>query len=191
MSTEGRPGITVREAGPADAAAIARVHVDSWRTTYCGIVPDDYLAQLSYAERERRWQSDLINAESGQSAYFVYVAEDESGQIVGFASGGPERIGDPVYTGELYAIYILAAHQGNGMGRRLVQSLAARLVQAGMRSMLVWVLADNPSRHFYEALAGEPVRQQPIEIGGVMLDEVAYGWPDTSLLVRLVEGQRR
>ena len=26
--------VTVREAVPADARAIARVHVDSWRTTY-------------------------------------------------------------------------------------------------------------------------------------------------------------
>ena len=45
----------IREASPRDAAAIARVHVDSWRTTYAGIVPADYLANLSYTRREQFW----------------------------------------------------------------------------------------------------------------------------------------
>jgi hypothetical protein len=45
----------LREARPADAAKIARVHVDGWRTTYRGIVPDDYLAALSYEAQERSW----------------------------------------------------------------------------------------------------------------------------------------
>jgi hypothetical protein len=51
-----------------------------------------------------------------------------------------------------------------------------------MRSLLVWVLADNPSRRFYEALGGQTVRVQPITIGGVTLDGVGYGWLDTSVL---------
>ena len=45
----------IREASPTDATAIARVHVDSWRTTYAGIVPADYLANLSYVQREQFW----------------------------------------------------------------------------------------------------------------------------------------
>jgi len=45
--------------------------------------------------------------------------------------------------------------------------------------MLVWVLVDNhPARRFYEALGGQELRTQPIEIGGVTLEEVAYGWQD-------------
>jgi hypothetical protein len=37
-----------REAIIADVAAIARVHVESWRTTYRGLLPDDYLGHLTY-----------------------------------------------------------------------------------------------------------------------------------------------
>jgi hypothetical protein len=48
--------------------------------------------------------------------------------------------------------------------------------------MLVWVLADNPSRRFYEALGGAPVRTQHIEFGGTLLEEIAYGWRDTIVL---------
>jgi hypothetical protein len=48
--------------------------------------------------------------------------------------------------------------------------------------MLVWVLADNPSRQFYRALGGQLVSQQKITIEGLDLLEVAYGWPDISYL---------
>ena len=171
--------VAVREARYADAPGLARVHVESWRTTYQGIVPADYLASLSYERRQQMWERVLSNPDANE---FVYVAEGESGQIVGFASGGPERTQDPVYRGELYAIYLLDTHQRQGIGRRLTQLVAERLAQAGIHSMLLWVLADNPSCHFYEALGGQQVHDQPIEIGGATLNEIAYGWTDTAAL---------
>lgn len=166
----------VREACSADAPAIARVHVDSWRTTYRGLVPDDYLAKLSYERRTNRWGQWLSDPESRE---FHYVVEDESGQIVGFASGGPVRASDPVYMGELYGIYLLDEHQRKGIGRQLVRTVVDRLAEVGIRSMLVWVLTDNPSRGFYEALGGQLVRRGQTEIGGVVFETVAYGWSDT------------
>jgi hypothetical protein len=44
--------------------------------------------------------------------------------------------------------------------------------------MMVWVLADNPSRRFYEALGGTLVTNKVIELAGKSLIEVAYGWYD-------------
>jgi hypothetical protein len=41
----------VREAGIDDAGAGARVHVESWQTTYAGIVPAECLTRLSYRPR--------------------------------------------------------------------------------------------------------------------------------------------
>lgn len=93
----------IREAGITDAPAIARVHIDSWRTTYRGIVPADYLAQLDYAQREQSWRSRIRDRQKRQ---FIYVAQ-EANEVVGFASGGPERSGYLTYDGELYAMYIL------------------------------------------------------------------------------------
>ena len=172
--------IRIREATEANAAAIARVHVDSWRTTYKGIVPGDYLTALSYEQREGVWRAN-ISAARGRE--FVYVAQDGGGQVVGFASGGPQNSGDTEYAGELYAIYLLASHQGQGIGRQLVLAVTRRLLQADLPSMLVWVLASNSSRLFYEALGGKELYEKPITIGGASLVEVAYGWPDLSILV--------
>lgn len=173
--------MVVREASLDDAPAIARVHVDTWRTTYRGIVPESVLANLSYEKRENSWVKMLSNA--AENNHFIYVAEDEAGQIVGFADGGAERDKDPIYKGELYAIYILKAYQRQGIGRRLNLSVVEKLFQAGFHSILVWVLADNPACQFYEALGGQKVYQKQIEIGGVMLDEVAYGWTNTAVLL--------
>ncbi len=79
--------VTIREAVPADAPAIARVHVDVWRTTYRGIVPDDYPRTLPYKDRESMWTRVLTATDS----QVVFVAEDEHGEVIGFANGGPER----------------------------------------------------------------------------------------------------
>ena len=169
--------VHIREATVADAAAIARVHVDSWRTTYPGIVPDEYLASLDIEEREGRWRAIL----RAVSQDFRYVAESQDGEIVGFGGGGPERSNDPVYRGELYAIYLLEESQRRGIGRLLTAAVVRRLVGSSMRSMITWALAENmPTRRFYEALGGEYVREQDITIGGASLVEVAYGWKDIS-----------
>jgi GNAT superfamily N-acetyltransferase len=172
--------VEIRAAYPSDAAGIARVHVDSWRTTYRGIVPHDFLAALSYEQRERMWRG-ILSPASGSS--FVYVAEDPGGQIVGFASGGPARDPDPDYSGELYAVYLLQDQQRHGLGRRLIGALVQQLIQAGMTSLLVWVLADNPARKFYEALGGQYVYDKWVSIGDARLVEVAYGWRDARILV--------
>lgn len=172
----------VREATHSDVSAIARVHVDTWRTTYRGIVPDKFLANLSYEKRENGWHQVLNNAP--KDGNFTYVAEDESGQIVGFANGGVERAGDPVYQGELSAIYILKNHQQKGISRELVRLVAERLGRMEIYSMLVWVLVDNPACQFYETLRGQRLHEREIERGGTKLIEIAYGWTDTSNLQR-------
>lgn len=161
----------VRQAEVEDAAAIARVHVDTWRTAYRGLLPDDYLAALDEAGYEVRWRRTLTDG-----AGRVYVAEDGR-QVVGFASGGPERAGEDGFSGELYAIYVVQDAQGRGHGRRLVQAVAQGLRDTALPDMIVWVLRDNHSaRHFYERLGGVYVRSQPISIGSALLQEVSYGW---------------
>lgn len=170
----------IREATHSDVLAISKVHVDSWRTTYRGIVPDEHLANLSYERRANGWYQILNRAlEDGN---FTYIAEDESGEIVGFANGGVERTGDPVYKGELTAIYIRQSYQEKGIGRRLVRVVAERLDRLGINSMLVWVLVDNPACQFYAALGGKLVHEKELTIGGKLLIEVAYGWMDTGNL---------
>jgi ribosomal protein S18 acetylase RimI-like enzyme len=179
--------VKIRAAKADDAPAIARVHVETWRSAYRGIVPEAYLAGLSPAERAAEWRNDLTD---WGGARFALVVHEEGDELIGFAAAGPERSGDPKYRSELYAIYVLPSHQRCGLGRALVRAVTGRLVAGGTRSMLLWVLEANaPARRFYETLGGEVVRGQPIEIGGVTFTEVAYGWPDLNALFNALEPQ--
>jgi ribosomal protein S18 acetylase RimI-like enzyme len=170
----------IRPATVTDASGIALVHVDTWRTAYRGMIPDGYLDSLSYERRGDFWQRSI--ADPGNPS-FVYVAEADEGQVVGFASAGPPQSEQPDYEGEIWAIYVLKEYQGMGIGRRLVQAVACELQARGMRSMLLWVLKDNaPSRAFYESLGGQLLKEQQFELGGATLTEVGYGWPDVTML---------
>ena len=163
----------IRPADLDDAAAIARVHVVSWRSTYRTLLPADFLESLTEAGYTDRWRR-FISERSSR----VFVVEDESNDIVGFASGGRERAGETGYRGELYAIYLLESSQRRGYGRELVRAVVGGLREMGLQDMIIWVLRDNrPARDFYERLGGVFVRAQPITIGSATLEEVSYGWP--------------
>lgn len=161
----------VRPAHAGDAAAIARVHVESWRTTYRDLLPAEFLASLSESGYTERWHRVIGDASSR-----VFVVEEE-GEVVGFASCGRERAGETGFAGELYAIYVLESMQRRGHGRELVRAGVGGLREMGLKDMIIWVLRDNaPARRFYERLGGSYVRKQPITIGPATLEEVSYGW---------------
>lgn len=163
-----------------DIKGIAKVHVDSWKTTYAGIAPDSYLDDLKYEDRENLWKRVI---EAGYEKSCLYIAENEEGDIIGFANGGPERTNYFESAGELYAIYILKEYQGCGIGSNLIKKVANDLLGKGYQSMLVWVLLDNPSRKFYEALNPEKIDTEEITIGGKPLLEIAYGWKELKALI--------
>ena len=162
--------VTIRHATLADAPEIARVHVASWKTTYQGIVPQDYLDALDVGLRTERWEEEFVRGGS-----HIFVAED-AGTICGFISGGllREPIGN--HDVEIYAIYVLADAQRRGIGRDLIRALAMAFAKGGFARPVVWVLVENPSRHFYAHLGGKPITEKQIQIGGAELTEVAYGW---------------
>jgi GNAT superfamily N-acetyltransferase len=162
----------IRLAGVTDAEAIAKVHVDTWRSTYVGIVPDAYLSALSTSQRAEYWHGLLADDRRPSS---ILVAQKPV-RIVGFPCAGPERTGDPEFKGEIYALYVLPDYQAQGLGRGLFLASVDCLKWLGLGTLLVWVLADNPHRGFYEKLGGVSVRSRSVEVGGVTLTEVGYGW---------------
>jgi ribosomal protein S18 acetylase RimI-like enzyme len=184
IHTANRSGMDARMIRPAqveDAAAMARVHVDTWRTSYPGIVPAEHLANLSYERAQAGWLENLANPEGGTHAF---VAEGPSRQIVAIASCGPARDTLDSLDGELYVLYVLKAFQGMGYGRLLVKQAAEDLAGRGFHSLVIWVLKENPARGFYERLGGRMAGEMVVEIGGKELVDVAYGWPDLGLLAQ-------
>ena len=175
--------VCVRRGIISDAQGIAKVHVDTWRTTYHGIYPDEFLSNLSYDRARRIWETTHLIQKS-QNA--VYVAEDEPENIVGFAICGPDRDNDPIYKGEVIGLYVLQKMQRRGIGKHLMLAAVQDLKSRGFSSMLVWVLADNPSKRFYEGRGGEHVQTRDIVMGGKPFKEFGYGWKNlNSIIARL------
>ncbi|NOH03488.1 MAG: GNAT family N-acetyltransferase [Chloroflexi bacterium] len=170
--------IAIRRATVDDAQEIAAVHITAWQETYPGIVPDEFLKNLSMERRTERWTASLSDP---ADLYHRAIVAEMDGQVVGFSNYGPPQEKDSGFDGELYAIYILKSVQGCGIGRMLMTEAAKGLLELGLNSMLVWVLRENVhERGFYERMGGAYVHEKSIVIGGKELVEVAYGWRDLS-----------
>ena len=161
--------IRIRPARAEDAEDIAHVHVETWRDTYAGILPDHVLLRMSEARERAMWMRVLDGHDS------VLVAEME-GEVVGFASGGANRVPALDFAGEVYTLYVHPDYQGRGYGRRLLHRQFGALKRAGHGSALIWVLDANPARYFYEAMGGARVAERDEPVWGTVLHEAAYGW---------------
>jgi len=170
--------VLIRKAEPADAAGIAHVQVQSWRTTYAGIVPEAFLANMSENEQTARWQMMLTDEN------VVLVAERER-RIVGFTIAGPSRDRAQGCDAELYAIYLHAVDQKLRIGTELLRETARALMERGFTSMDVWVLAANPSKNFYLRRGAHYAGAKEIEIGDTRLVEEGFVWPDLKALASL------
>jgi len=176
----------VRRAVPGDARGIASAHVETWRSAYAGILPDQVVVQMSVDDKAAAWRQ-LIQRQDAVDA--VIVAEIDDGTIVGFAScgpAGPEAM--PDYDGEIHTLYVLPDWQEQGIGRALLCGCLRVLDAAEIAAAYLWVLADNPSRFFYQAMGGKRIGERDERLWGTTVHEVAYGWPDLSALPKACEG---
>ena len=125
--------MSVRAAVSSDAEAIGAVNLAAWRETYAGVVGEAFLAGLRADAITDRWHSHLSRSDP---AYRIVVAEAQD-RIVGYAASGPTREAAPARPLELYSIYLLADHQGVGLGSALLQAAV------GTAPAQLWVAAAN------------------------------------------------
>ena len=153
-ATLSRMPIRIREAVPADARAIAEVHVRSWQAAYRGQLTDGYLDGLSVEERIEKQRRMLEDPSPG---WRTWVAADGPA-IAGFAVTGPSEDADAQEkTGEVYAIYLEPERVGTGTGRALFEHAVADLRERGFEAATLWVLETNErARRFYEVAGWAP-----------------------------------
>ncbi len=165
----------IRQATTADAEEIASVYIETWRDSYAGIIPDHVLVNMSHRRQAADWRGAIANGHGGHQ---VLVAEDDIAGVIGFGSCGRARETGLPYRGEVYTFYVHPDHQGEGVGKSLLRELFRALSRNAMGSALIWVLADNPARFFYEARGGRLVAMRDQRLWGTVLQEKAYGWDD-------------
>jgi ribosomal protein S18 acetylase RimI-like enzyme len=177
----------IRPAAIADCRAIGDVHVACWHETYGGLLPDAFIRRHTVESREAQWRRTFQR----DHVTDVFIGE-AGGAIVGFAAFGPGRDSALGKDGEVYAIYILKAHQRNGLGRALFQAMARRATERRFRSMAAWVLCENtPARRFYERIGGTIAAERTLRDAGAAFVEIAYGWDNVEMLAKDEEGRAR
>jgi ribosomal protein S18 acetylase RimI-like enzyme len=167
-------------AGPGDAAALARVHVRSWRETYAGLLPGPFLAQMNAGVYARRWRRQLMMSDSAE----LVLCAEGAGGLVGYCGANDVRPGEA----EVSTLYVIRPAQRRGVGKRLLSSAAKVMASRGSVSLHLWVLNGNAkARAFYEHLGGVAVEERAVSGWDGGYRETAYRWSDIRKLATACE----
>ncbi len=161
----------IRRALPEDAQAIAKAHVDSWRSAYRGLVPDDRLERLDYVRGAERFHDTIVTGPEE-----IYVAE-EAGTIAGFLVLGPCRDAgvDRESTGEIRGMYLSPEYWRRGVGRSMCREAEGMLKSRAYSRVVLWVFEDNQrARRFYEAMGFTADGARKVLDMGASLNAVRY-----------------
>lgn len=155
---------TIRRATPEDADALSRIGAQTFTETFGQLYPvEDLAAFLVYAYGIERTRTDL--ADPAKASWLV----ERDGKVIGYASAGPAGLphDDLKPTdGELYRLYMLAAHQGGGVGRRLLDTVLAWLERDGPRTLWIGVWSLNHgAQRLYGRLGFEKVGDYIFPVG--------------------------
>ena len=163
--------ILVRPAKIDDVAAVAKLHVDTWRTTYSGLIAPDFLSSLTYEEKEAQWMQGM-KASSSRTQRLVATHD---GVVAGFSivgQRGPDEWGD---ASEMYALYVAEGLQGRGIGKQLFDSASTWAHDAGHDRLIIRVLKGNePAIRFYGSRGAILCGEENVQIGGRTYLEHVY-----------------
>jgi ribosomal protein S18 acetylase RimI-like enzyme len=139
--------IVLRAAAPADAVAVATVHVRAWKAGYRGLLSDEYLDALRPEDRSARYTFGSADPSQPQT-----IVATENGIVRGFATIGPSRDPNDATTGELLALHVDPDAWRRGIGRVLLSEAQTRLAARGFTNAVLWVLDGNDrAQRFYRA----------------------------------------
>jgi len=162
----------IRRAADSDRPGIARLHTASWQDSYRAILPDRLLDDELPAIMAARWAGQEICPRDA-----VLVAEDERGELLGFAASWDR---EPVYVDNLH---VAAAARSGGIGRKLLGETARHFLEIGREGALLHVIAANHrARAFYLALGGQPDGIEEKNLYGVLVPNERIVWPDLRVL---------
>jgi len=135
--------IVVRTAIDADVADIARLHVETWRETYRGLMADEILDDPDFVgRRELFWRAALTDPRFPTNRVAVAHRDDS---LVGIAIAGPATEAGTDCGWQLYVLYTSASIHGLGAGGALLD-----LVLEPRRATVLWVADPNPrAQAFY------------------------------------------
>ncbi len=153
--------ITYRDARPDDAEALSAMAQQSFIETFGPLyAPADLDAFLEQAMSPAAYARQLADP-----AYRIHLALIE-GQPVGFAKiGGNYFEGFDPAAPCLHQLYVLSAHHGDGVGKRLMDWVLATAQAFGEELYLSVYVDNHRARRFYDRLGFVKVGDYIFKVG--------------------------
>ncbi len=107
--------VLIREARTSDAGGMGKVNVESWQTSYQGIIDNRFLQQLSVEDKKQKWKNII---QAGDS--IILVAVDTDDKVVGYITISTKESEASAGTDQVTALYLLEDWQGKGIGKALL-----------------------------------------------------------------------
>lgn len=172
----------IREYKKDDLYAVAKIHVDTWKSTYAHIISEEYLKNRTYESQKEKWFNRLFDNKDTKE--FMFVGENENGELIGFSTGSLNDL-DSEFDSTLYTLYIVKEYQNKGLGKLLMKTVASKLRELGAKNMGLSAFSENEACNFYKHLGGKQGKKNTVNIAGVNLIEVEYEWEDINYLAEL------
>jgi ribosomal protein S18 acetylase RimI-like enzyme len=175
-----------RSAEAGDAAAVARLHADSWRRHYRGAFSDSFLDGDVVGYQLARWTERLTTSDPQART----IVAELGGEVVGLAH---TQLGENADWGALLDnLHVSQGLKRLGIGTRLLTLTAQAVLDSSPGSGLyLWVLEQNTAAQaFYRARGGievetdvvSPPGGDPARLNGSPMC-LRFVWPDPSRLL--------
>jgi ribosomal protein S18 acetylase RimI-like enzyme len=160
--------LSIRRAGPADAAALSRIGADTFTITFGHLYPPEDLAAFLAESHSAAAYAKLLD----DPRYGLWLLEDvapDGGRAVGFAVAGPCGLPHPEVApgdGELKRLYLLPEVQDGGWGTRLFAEAIDWLQREGPRRLWISVWSENfGAQRFYARHGFAKVAEYEFPVG--------------------------
>jgi ribosomal protein S18 acetylase RimI-like enzyme len=165
---------TVRQGTERDLERIAEIKVRNWKDTYGPLIPPDVLRPFL----DPAAQLDDVRKSVDSTEAILLVAEDQTGDVIGFALTFLDHGPDPW----LESLHVHPDFQSRGAGTLLMRATARELRSRGHSTMRLGVVEGNTAaERFYERLGGVDGGREPTSwADGVM--HHTYRWPNLDAL---------
>lgn len=156
--------LQTREAQPADFDSIRQIAQETWPVTFGNILSPEQIAYMLNMMYSIESLTEQVN-----SKHHHFILASENSTNLGYISYELNYHQQPQT--KVHKIYLLPSAQGKGVGKLLMQQVAAIAVRAGNDALLLNVNRDNNAVAFYKKAGFEIIGTEDIDIGSGFLME--------------------
>lgn len=162
----------IRKAIEEDSKEIALLIIRSWKKAYRGLIPDDFLDNMSMENIEKNWKKNIIS-QNDKNSIFVYEERDKIHGVIRF--GEPLDKENRRYNAEIHVLYVEPTLKRKGIGSRLFNFAKEYFIRYGKNNLIIWCLKGNEQgMNFYKKMGGKIVLTRKSTVNNIEVEEVGF-----------------